>query len=157
MHKENIWYLAKNAQLNVSPDIPNNFSIGFDGCISGDTRKMLTDFVMWAEANFNIPICLWVDFKYNHYLMTRKRKRAGYLFYWSYFTDYPNFNNIDDIPFIKLPVRTEYWTHEEILTSFIEAITCYFAWITNTYTENYSPPKDTVEEILQEYLHSKNS
>ena len=156
MNKNNVWYLAKDIHLNVSPDIPKDFCFGFDDRISGDIRSELVDFVIWVEANFNIPICLWVDFEYKHYLMTRSKKRAGFLFYWSDFADYPNFNNISDIPRIKLPVRTEYWTTEEILVSFIEAITCYFAWITNTHTENYSPDDETVEEILQEYLNRNN-
>ena len=56
---------------------------------------------------------------------------------------------------IELPVRTECWTMEEILASFIEAITCYFAWLTNQMQEGFRPDPDQVEEILQMYLQSK--
>ena len=155
MNKANIWYLTKEVSLNVSTNIPEGFDIGFDNRIPEDTRKMLTTFVEWVEDNFNIPICLWVDFEYKHYLLTNDKKRAGYLFYWADFENYPNFDDFDDIPQIRLPVRTEHWTHNEILASFIEAITYYFAWITNTHMEDYSPDQDSVEEILQEYLSSK--
>ena len=73
-------------------------------------------------------------------------------FYWSDFDTYPIFENIDNIPEIRLPVRTEKSTMEEILTSLIEAITCYFAWICNEISESYIPNEEEVEEILQEYL-----
>ena len=43
---------------------------------------------------------------------------------------------------------------EELLASFIEAISCYFAWITNQMVEGFQPDLDQVEEILQEYLQS---
>ena len=82
-------------------------------------------------------------------------KQVGYLFYWSDFDTCPIFENIDNIPEIRLPVRTEKSTMEEILTSFIEAITCYFAWICNEISENYVPNEKEVEEILQEYLKTR--
>lgn len=62
------------------------------------------------------------------------------------------FDNPDDIPVIELPVRTEYWTIEEILTSFIEAITQYFTWLTNSITDVAKPDESEVEEVLQTYL-----
>ena len=44
---------------------------------------------------------------------------------------------------------------EEILTSFIEAIMCYYAWICNEIDDSYEPNEAEVEEILQEYLRSR--
>lgn len=41
---------------------------------------------------------------------------------------------------------------EEILASFIEAVSCYFAWLAGEICEEYSPGEDEVEEILQAYL-----
>ena len=61
----------------------------------------------------------------------------------------------DDIPLIRLPVRTEHSTIEEILSSFIEAITDYYAWLCNEMYEGYTPNEDDVEEILQAYLCSR--
>jgi hypothetical protein len=55
---------------------------------------------------------------------------------------------------IELPVRTENWTMEEILASFMEAISCYFAWLTNQMEEGFEPDLEQVEEILQKYLQS---
>ena len=66
--------------------------------------------------------------------------------------DYPAFYNWDDIPVIELPVRMEHWTLEEILTSFIEAISQYFAWLTNTIADDTEPDEREVEEVLQAYL-----
>ena len=107
------------------------------------------------ENNYRIPITLWVDFEYNHYLISRSGKRVGYLFYWADFSSYPTFSRCEDIPEIRLPVRTEHSTIEEILTSFIEAITDYYAWLCNEIYEGYTPNEDEVEEILQAYLCSR--
>ena len=46
---------------------------------------------------------------------------------------------------------------EEILASFIEAISSYFAWILNIIPDGYHPDSDDTEEILQEYLRQKGS
>ena len=85
-------------------------------------------------------------------MISRDGKRVGYLFYWADFTTYPVFNNKDDIPQIRLPVRTERSTIEEILTSFIEALTDYYAWLCNELSEGYIINENVVEEILQAYL-----
>ena len=155
MNSSNIWCKSKQVTIQKSKDITGNFDIGFDNEIPEITKNELKKFVSWVEKNFNIPITLWVDFEYKHYLKDRQGKTVGYLFYWSDFNNYPIFENIYYIPEIRLPVRTEYSTIEEILTSFIEAITCYFAWICNEISENYVPDEKVVEEILQEYLKTR--
>lgn len=76
----------------------------------------------------------------------------GYLFYWSDFSSYPEFQNVDNIPEIKLPVRTERSSMEEILVSFIEAITDYFAWICNMLDTGFLQNEKDVVEVFQEYL-----
>ncbi len=152
VNSNNIWYKAKQVIIQTSENIAGNFDISFDNEISEETKTELKSFVSWVEKCFNMPITLWVDFEYKHYLKDRNGRQVGYLFYWSDFATYPVFDNIDDIPEIRLPVRTEHSTIEEILTSFIEAITCYFAWICNEISENYVPDEKVVEEILQEYL-----
>lgn len=152
MNSNNVWYKSKQASIQTSKEIIGNFDIGFDDEMPEKIRKDLKNFISWVEKNFNIPITLWVDFEYKHYLKDRNGKQVGYLFYWSDFTTYPVFDNINDIPEIRLPVRTEKSTLEEVLTSFIEAITCYFAWICNEISEDYLPDENDVEDILQEYL-----
>ena len=91
---------------------------------------------------------------YKDYLIRSDGKHVGYLFYWSEFDSYPVFNNPANIPELRLAVRKEYWTIEEVLTSFIEAIMCYYAWICNEINDSYEPAEAEVEEILQEYLRS---
>ena len=147
-----VWKRAQNTELRVSENILPGFDIGFDKRISKEVEDELRAFVKWVENNYRVPITLWVDFEYNHYLVSRKGKRVGYLFYWSDFSSYPFFDNKDDIPQIRLPVRTEHSTVEEILSSFIEAITDYYAWICNE-TEEYTADKNETEEILQKYLN----
>ena len=56
------------------------------------------------------------------------------------------------MPVIRLPVRTEHSTIEEILTSFIQAITCYFVWLADGLVPGYVPEERDVEEILPLYL-----
>ena len=154
MRDNHLWNRAKALQIQTGPDIVGGFDVGFDPKIPEETRDALMAFVYWVEDHFSMPVTLWVDFKYNHYLVTRTKKRVGYKFYWVDFDTYPVFEKEEDIPVIELPVRTEAWTMEELLASFIEAISCYFAWITNQMVEGYQPDLEQVEEILQEYLQS---
>ena len=155
MTENSVWVKAQSLELTVSEDILPEFNIGFDKRIPKEVEQELRTFVTWIEQNYRIPITLWVDFEYNHYLISRNGKRVGYLFYWADFSSYPEFNNIDDIPQIRLPVRTERSTIEEILASFIEAITDYYAWLCNEIYEGYTPNEKDVEEILQTYLHCR--
>lgn len=154
MTENSVWIKAQTLELKVSENISPEFNIGFDKRISKEVEQELRSFVTWMERNYRIPITLWVDFEYNHYLITRSGKRVGYLFYWADFSSYPVFDNVEDIPQIRLPVRTEHSTIEEILTSFIEAITDYYAWLCNELYEEDTSNEDDVEEILQAYLHS---
>ncbi|MBQ3547226.1 MAG: hypothetical protein IJA44_01970 [Clostridia bacterium] len=155
MKSQNVWDKAQSVKLNVTENISPLFNICFDKKIPQDIKNELISFVNWVENNYSIPITLWVDFEYKHYLIRRDGKRVGYLFYWSDFSDYPNFDNENDIPYIRLPVRTEQWSIEEILTSFIEAIFDYYAWICNEIHEDYILNENNIEEVLQKYLRSK--
>lgn len=156
MREAHLWNRAKTVEIRTSSDIVGNFDIGFDHKILDETKDELMRFVYWVEDHFSLPITLWVDFKYNHYLIDRNGKRVGYRFYWADFAAYPVFDNPDDIPVIELPVRTEHWSLEEILTSFIEAISQYFSWLMNDFTEDTQPDPDAVEEVLQAYLHDQS-
>ena len=155
MNEANVWEKAQIIELEVPKNILPEFNIGFDKNIPNDIKKELSTFVNWIESNYRIPITLWVDFEYKHYLIARNGKRVGYLFYWTNFPSRPVFNNKDDIPQIRLPVRTEHSTIEEILTSFIEAITDYYAWLCHEIAE-YKPNKGDTEKILQAYLQYRS-
>ena len=155
MTKNSIWEKAQTLKLQVSENILPGFDIGFDKRMPKEIEKELRSFVSWVETNYRIPVTLYVDFEYNHYLVNRNGKRVGYRFYWSDFSSYPVFENEEDIPQIRLPVRTEHSTIEEILTSFIEAITDYYAWLCNEISEENEPNENEVEEILQSYLKSR--
>jgi len=147
----NVWERAQRVRLQVADDIRPELDIGFDKRIPQDVQQALVAFVEWAEAHYRFPVTLWVDFEYKHYLVKRDGQRVGYLFYWADFSSYPVFDNIDDIPTIRLPVRTEYSTVEDILRSFCEAVTCYFAWICNEIGEYY-PVTEDADEIFEDYL-----
>lgn len=151
MRDSNLWIRAKGTHIQTSEDIVPGFNIGFDNKIPEDTQTQLRKFVKWVEDNFNIPITLWVDFEYKHYLLGKDGKRVGYLFHYADFPAYPVFSNKGDIPIIRLPVRTEYSTMDEILGSFIEAITDYFAWVCNEISDGYETYEDDVAEVLQAY------
>ncbi|MBE7043755.1 MAG: hypothetical protein E7399_09765 [Ruminococcaceae bacterium] len=154
--QNSVWKKAQGLELHVSQNIMSEFSVGFDKRIPEDTKKELLSFVIWMESNYRIPVTLWVDFEYKHYLIRQDGKRVGYLFYWADFTSYPVFDNIEKLPEIRLPVRTEHSTIEEILSSFIEAIILYYAWLCNEISEGYKPNDNEVEEILQEYLNHRS-
>ena len=151
MKETHLWNRAKEVQIQTSAEIVGGFDIGFDSKIPEETKDALMKFVYWVEDHFSLPVTLWVDFKYNHYLVTRTKKRVGYKFYWADFTNYPVFENPDDIPVIELPVRTERWKMEEILASFIEAISRYYTWLLQ---EDATPLNESeVEQVLQAYLN----
>ena len=148
----NIWDKAQTVQIQISEKMHPEFHLGFDNRIPAETREELCRFINWVEGNYRIPIPLWVDFEYRHYLISRAGKRVGYLFYWADFTEYPVFTDPEELPQIRLPVRTEHSTMEEILFSLIEAISDYFAWICNELHEGSASSESDNEEILQRYL-----
>lgn len=108
MAENNVWRKAQSLQWKVSEHITPGFDIGFDQQIPADTQNELRLFVKWVEQDYRIPITLWVDFEYKHYWVRRDGKRVGYLFYWSDISSYPVFDCKEDIPVIRLPVRTEH-------------------------------------------------
>ena len=154
MRKDHLWNKAKNVNIQTGPEITGGFSIGFDSKIPEATKDALIDFICWAEDRFSFPVTLWVDFKYNHYLITRDKRRVGYRFYWADFDAYPVFEKEEDIPVIELPVRTEHWTMEEILGSFVEGITEYYIWLANAQAAGAVPEEKLTEEILRQYLNT---
>lgn len=155
MRENHLWNRAKELRICTSPEIVGNFDIGFDDQISEETKDALIKFVYWVEDHFYLPVTLWVDFKYNHYLMDKNGKRVGYRFYWADFHDYPKFYNADDIPVIELPVRMEHSSIEEILSSFVEAITYYYLWLMNMITDNIKPDENEIAEVLRVYLSAE--
>lgn len=154
MRENHLWNRAQSLSIQTGPDIVGGFDVGFDDRIPEETRDALMDFIYWVEDHFAMPVTLWVDFTYNHYLMDRQGKRVGYRFYWAEFKTFPVFDDFDDLPVIELPVRTERSSIEAILRSFAEAISLYYAWLTNTLTEDYLPEESTVEAVLQAYLRN---
>ena len=148
MNENHLWNRAKQVKIQTSGEIVGGFDIGFDSKIPEETKDALMRFVYWVEDHFSLPVTLWVDFKYNHYLVDRAGKRVGYKFYWADFANYPVFENPDDIPVIELAVRAERRTIEEILASFIEAISEYYVWLFNTAP---TPGENEVEQVLQAY------
>ena len=147
-----LWQRAQNVSIQTSHDIVGGFDVGFEDAIPEETKDALMAFAYWVEDHYDLPVTLWVDFQYKHYLVDKNHARVGYKFYWADFKDYPVFDNWDDLPVIELPVRTGKSSMEEILRSFVEAISCYFAWLQNEMNENFVPDADEVEQILQEYL-----
>ena len=146
-----LWEAAKSLPIRVSGAIAGNFDIGFDDQIPEETKDALMRFVYWVEDHYHLPVTLWVDFKYRHYLMDRRNKRTAYRFYWADFKTYPAFDDSNDIPVIELAVRTEHTAMDEILASFIEAITHYFAWLSQGLSQDFQPNPELTESILRSY------
>lgn len=151
METENLWEKAASLPIRTGVDIVGGFDIGFDRQIPAETQDALMDFVYWVEDHYALPVTLWVDFKYRHYLLDTNQKRAGFKFYWVDFATYPVFENFDDLPVIELPVRTEKSTMDEILTSFIEAISHYFVWLSRLDLRAFEPDSALTEKILNDY------
>ncbi len=127
----------------------DGFDIGFDKQIPESTRCELRNFIRWVEAHYEMPVTLWVDFEYRHYLVSRKKKRVGFLFYWG--------DDPEEMPSLRLPVRTEKSTMEEILGSFAEGLLYYFAWIRGEMTEAYRSDDRDADAMVTAYLQSLQS
>ena len=150
MNEHHLWRRAAELSPQIISGAGGGFSIGFDKGIPAEMQDELRAFVAWVEENFPVPAPLWVDFEHRHYLLTRKRKQAGYLFYWNDFKDWPRFEDEGHMPVIRLPVRTGRFTLDEILLSFIEAVSCYYLWLTNA-APPFQPAEADCEEILAAY------
>ncbi|MBQ1632557.1 MAG: hypothetical protein II049_07025 [Clostridia bacterium] len=157
MTKGNVWDRAQSVSVEVSDAIEPGFNYCFDSKIPKETKHELHSFIRWLETEYRFPITLYIDFEYKHYLVTRKGKRVGYLFYWADFDSYPVFDNPDDVPMIRLPVCTARSTIEEILSSLIEAVADYYAWLCNEPIQEPVLDVNDEEEILQKYLSARDS
>ena len=153
MVNTNWWENARQLFIQTGAEIVGGFNVGFDDEVPEETRDELMKFVYWVEDHYPVPVTLWVDCKFNHYLMNRDKQRVGYRFYWADFDNYPVFEKEEDIPVIELPVRTEHWTMTEILGSFIEGITQYYIWLSNAQGEGAVPEEALTEKILRQYLN----
>lgn len=150
----NLWEKAKQLSIQTGSEIVGGFDVGIDERIGEDVADALMGFVYWVEDHFSVPVTLWVDFKYNHYLIDRDGKRAGYRFYWVDYKALTQFNSFDDIPVIELAARCENQTMDRILTAFIEAVSCYFAWLSGMDMDRFQPDQELTEEILAAYKNT---
>ena len=151
----NIWETAKTLSIQTGKDIVGGFDIGFESKIPDSMKDALMRFVYWVEDRYYLPITLWVDFRYNHYLVGCDKKRVGYRFYHVDYESLSSFDSFDDIPVIELAVRCEKQTMDEVLRAFTEAITCYFAWLSGLDLSTFKPDEKMVTEILEEYQNTR--
>lgn len=150
----NLWKKAKQLSIQTGSEIVGGFDVGIDERIGEDIADALMGFVYWVEDHFSVPVTLWVDLKYNHYLIDPEGKRTGYRFYWVDYESLDQFDNFDDIPVIELAARSEKQTVDRILTAFIEAVSCYFAWLSGMDMDRFQPDQELTEEILAAYKNT---
>lgn len=151
MTENHLWNRAKTLEIQTGPEIVGGFSLGFDDRIPEETRAELTRFAYWVEDHFAVPVTLWVDFKYNHYLIDRNGKRAGYRFWWADWENYPLMEKEADIPVIELAVRTEHSDLKAVLRSFAEAISLYDVWLSGGNPGNCEPAQEETDAVLKAY------
>lgn len=146
-----IWNQIKDINIVLSSNLKNEFTCKFDSKVPEEMKSKLLQFVGWVEKTYGLKTPVYVQFEQKNYVLTEDRERVGYLFYWADFDNYPNFDDEEDIPVIVLPVKDEQWTYEEIIGSFVEALTDYYAWCLNII-EDYELDEEEVEEIAESYL-----
>lgn len=157
MTDNHLWNRSKSLNIQTGPEIVGGFSIGFDDRIPEETRERLTCFAYWVEDSFPVPVTLWVDFKYNHYLMDRSGKRVGCRFWWADWDSYPVMEKEADIPVIELPVRTEKRSVREILRSFAEAVSLYYVWLSGGDPGAYVPDREELDAVLEAFFASEGA
>lgn len=146
-----LWENAKQLSIRTGSRIVGGFDIGFDRRIPKETVDELMGFAYWVEDRYAMPITLWVDFQYKHYLLDPDRKRVAYRFYRVDYESLESFDRFEDIPVIELAVRCEKRSMDAVLFSFTEALTCYFAWLSGEKMDTFRPDPQLAEEILQLY------
>lgn len=151
MNMKNVWDRSHGLPIQTEPDIVGGFSIGFDEQIPEDTKDRLMHYVHWVEDHYHMPVTLWVDFENKHYLRNEDGTQTGYRFYYVPFTTFPVFEKEPDIPVIRLPVRMEKQTMQEILYSFTEVLTKYFRWLSNETMEDCEQDAATVDAVIEAY------
>jgi hypothetical protein len=154
MHENHLWNRAKNLEIQTGPEIVGGFSLGFDRRIPEEIREELTRFVYWVEDYFSVPVTLWVDFKHKHYLLDENKKWTPYRFYWVDYESLANFDSFDDIPVIELAARGEKQTLNVLLSSLIDAISHYYAWLSGEDMKKFQPDQALTEEILRKYQNT---
>ena len=157
MTDNHLWNRAQNLEIQTGPEIVGGFSLGFDDRIPEETREKLIRFVYWVEDHFSIPVTLWVDFKYNHYLLDRSGRRAGCRFWWAEWDSCPVMEKEADIPVIELPVRTEHRAMNEILGSFAEAISLYYVWLSGGNPDEHEPDREELDAVLEAFFASEGA
>ena len=146
-----IWARAALLDIRTAPHITPGFSIGFDDAVSEKMRCSLIDFITWVEKHFALPVPLWVDFEWKHYVVARNGRHVGYLFYWPDVDLSAVFDDENATPMIRLPVRNERWGLNSILGSFAEGLTDYYAWLCGEKLDE-EKKEDTVATILEAYF-----
>lgn len=147
----NIWKEAQKVKLNITFECKYEFDISFDDDINREVKKNLTNLMNFIETHYSLKTPLYVEFINKEYIIDKTGKKVGYIFYWDDFKNYPNIYNEEQLPNIELPVNNNKWTVDEILTSFIEALTMYFAWCLNIINDGYNVDNSLVDSILEEY------
>lgn len=99
------------------------------------------------ESNYKIPIKILVDFEDKNYLVGRDKKRKGYLFYWLDKNSEWDFDDIDNMPVIRLPIKEKYWSFRSAIGSFIEALSNYYAWLLNYDMNSFMPDDEEIDEV----------
>lgn len=151
---QNLWEHAKSIHVETGCEIVGGFDAGFDSRIPEATQAELMRFAYWVEDHCALPVTLWIDFRYRHYLLSAEKKRVAYRFYWVDYESLASFDSFDDIPVIELAARCEKQTMDEILIAFAEAVTCYFAWLSGLDMHTFRPDKALAEEILAAYKNT---
>ena len=150
----NLWEKAKLISVKSGSEIVGGFDVGFDKEIGEETQNVLMDFLYWVEDHYPVPVTLWVDFKHKHYLLDENKKWTPYRFYWVDYESLANFDSFDDIPVIELAARGEKQTLNVLLSSLIDAISHYYAWLSGEDMKNFQPDKALAEEILRNYQNT---
>ena len=127
------------------------FIVETNGDIDREVKQNILNFMDFIESEYSLKTPLNIDFFDKDYLVDRTGKKVGYIFYWLDLKKYPNIYSEDEFPSIELPVSKNKWSVDEILTSFIEALSMYYAWCLNIMHDNYEVDDSLVDSILKEY------
>lgn len=147
----NILEEAKQKEIKLGKECEVGFDVYYDDDIPDNTRMELDNFLNFFEEKYPLKTKFFIDFLNEDYVLGEDDTEQGYLFNWINFEKYPEFNDDENAPVLKVPAKLGTWEMVDILWSLVQGLVNYYAWVCNKLDTDYYLSDDEIEEILNEF------
>ncbi len=151
MRNDNLWIKKDTSPVCKIHTCSRLFKIFYDDSLSEVFKMKMDNFLKWVDKNYGFPLSIWIDFEDKKYYLSKNRKRTGYVFLWQENINYLKTTAKENYPYIRLACNESYYSFEDMLYFLTSAITCYYAYILDIGNGGYIPPKEDIDEVIEEY------